>query len=194
MAPHGPAKSPRYLRRLPGRCRSESPGARCDATSATDESAARSFSFDTSGPQLRMSVDAAGDRTVWVGQRGLHRRLTATEGLGRHARLGPTGTLVRMATEGVPEGAVPYNCPNCDVSVVVFPSSVLGQVNEKTGSVEEELAFAASLADYRDGTERRYSVADVGGASHAPLAKHAARSRSQTTDLGRHAPPLCSRT
>jgi hypothetical protein len=65
--------------------------------------------------------------------------------------------------ERVPLDAVPSECPNCGVSLVVFPSSVLSQVSEKSGSVEAEVDFAASLAEYRDGTERRYVVADVGG-------------------------------
>jgi hypothetical protein len=45
----------------------------------------------------------------------------------------------------------------------VFPSSVLSQVGEKSGSVEAELDFADALAEYRDGTERRYPIADVDG-------------------------------
>ena len=41
--------------------------------------------------------------------------------------------------------------------------SVLGQVGKKTGSVEAGLDFAGALAEYRDGTERRYPVADIDG-------------------------------
>ena len=68
-----------------------------------------------------------------------------------------------MAEEGVPDGAVECSCPNCGVSLVVFPSTVLRQVSEKTRSVEHELDFASSLVDYRDETERRFLVADVSG-------------------------------
>ena len=85
---------------------------------------------------------------------------------GRHARLGPAASLARM--ERVTFDAVPSECPSCGVSLVVFPSSLLPQVSEKTGSVEAERDFAASLAEYRDGTERRYVVADVGGAFICP--------------------------
>ena len=70
--------------------------------------------------------------------------------------------------ERVTFDAVPSECPSCGVSLVVFPSSLLPQVSEKTGSVEAERDFAASLAEYRDGTERRYVVADGGGAFICP--------------------------
>jgi rubredoxin len=63
----------------------------------------------------------------------------------------------------VQDAAVPCNCPTCGASLVVFPSSVPSQVGEKTASVEAELDFAGALAEYRDGTERRYPVADVDG-------------------------------
>ena len=68
----------------------------------------------------------------------------------------------------VQDAAVPCNCPNCGASLVIFPSSVLGQVGEKTGNVKAELDFAGALAEYRDGTERRYPVADVDGGFTCP--------------------------
>jgi rubredoxin len=68
----------------------------------------------------------------------------------------------------VQEAAIPCKCPTCGASLVVFPSSVLGQVGAKTGSVEAELDFAGSLAEYRDGTERRYPVADIDGLFTCP--------------------------
>jgi rubredoxin len=71
----------------------------------------------------------------------------------------------------VQDAAVPCNCPSCGASLVIFPSSVLGQVGEKTGNVEAELDFASALAGYRDGTERRYPVADVDGDFTCPACR-----------------------
>jgi hypothetical protein len=78
----------------------------------------------------------------------------------------------------VQDAAVPGKCPTCGASLVVFPSSVLSQVAEKTGSVEAELDFAGALAEYRDGTERRYPVADVDGGFTCQPVK---RRRTSTT-------------
>jgi PASTA domain len=71
----------------------------------------------------------------------------------------------------VQDAAVPCNCPSCGASLVILPSSVLGQVGEKTGNVEAELDFASALAEYRDGTERRYPVADVDGHFTCPACR-----------------------
>ena len=68
----------------------------------------------------------------------------------------------------VQDAAVSCNCPNCGASLVIFPSSVLGQVGEKTGNVEAELDFEGALAESRDGTERRYPVAGVDGGFTCP--------------------------
>ena len=79
----------------------------------------------------------------------------------------------------VQDAAVPCNCPSCGASLVIFRSSVLGQVGEKAGNVEAELDFATALAEYRDGTERRYPVADVDGDFTCP----ACRARANVADV-----------
>jgi hypothetical protein len=71
----------------------------------------------------------------------------------------------------VQDAAVPCNCPSCDASLVIFPASLLSQVGEKTGSVEAELDFAGALAEYRDGTERRYPIADLDGDFTCPACR-----------------------
>jgi len=71
----------------------------------------------------------------------------------------------------VQDAAVPCNCPRCGASLVIFPASLLSQVGEKTVSVEAELDFAGALAGYRDGTERRYPIADVDGDFTCPACR-----------------------
>ena len=71
----------------------------------------------------------------------------------------------------VQDAAVPCNCPSCGASLVIFPASLLSQVGEKTGSVEAELDFAGALAEYRDGTERRYPIADADGDFTCPACR-----------------------
>jgi hypothetical protein len=88
--------------------------------------------------------------------------------LGRVPRRNPRIAVTRANVAVVQDAAVPCNCPSCGASLVIFPSSVLGQVGEKTGNVEAELDFAGALAEYRDGTERRYPVADVDGGFTCP--------------------------
>jgi predicted RNA-binding Zn-ribbon protein involved in translation (DUF1610 family) len=59
--------------------------------------------------------------------------------------------------------AVEGGCPNCGAALVVFPSTLLEQVGERTGSLEAEASFAGELADFQDATKRRYPVADALG-------------------------------